>query len=151
MTRNPLKSIAIFFGTSFLLHLLWENLQAPLYAGYESFGQHFPICLKATMTGDMLFMLVIYIVLAVVHGDLFWVANPAVYAHPTTWIIAGLIGILLATIFELWAVHVDHRWVYAGMPLIPFLHIGLTPILQMAIIPPLALLLTKNFSHRKQP
>lgn len=45
-----------FFGGSFLFHLLWENLQAPLYKGYTSFAQHFGICLKATF-GDMVFMM----------------------------------------------------------------------------------------------
>ncbi|OGJ57891.1 hypothetical protein A3H90_04165 [Candidatus Peribacteria bacterium RIFCSPLOWO2_02_FULL_55_36] len=132
------------------MHLLWENAQAPLYAGYESFGQHFWICFKAT-GGDLLFMFVIYVVLAVMHQDLFWIANRAVYAHSATWIIAVFIGMLLAVSFELWAIHVDHRWAYAGMPIIPLLKIGLTPILQMLIIPPLTLLITKNFSHRKQP
>ena len=72
-----MKPPALFFGSSFILHLLWENLQAPLYVGYTSFSQHFWICLKATATGDLLFMLIIYAVLALVHRDLFWVANRA--------------------------------------------------------------------------
>lgn len=45
--------VAAFFGGSFLLNLLWENLQAPLYVGYTSFAQHFWICFKATGCGSL--------------------------------------------------------------------------------------------------
>ena len=143
-----LSAPLLFFGASFLLHLLWENLQAPLYEGFTSFRQHFGVCFRATITGDMLFMLTIYAALAVVHRDPLWVANRETYAHPTTWLIALLIGTLLAVSFELWAVHVDHRWQYAeAMPLMPIVHVGLTPVLQMLLVPPAVLLLTSRLSR----
>ena len=144
---NRLLPVSIFFGGSFLLHLLWENLQAPLYKGFTSFQEHFWICFKATW-GDLLFMLTIYAALAIVHRDPFWIADRVTYAHSTTWVIALLIGVLLAVNFELWAVYVDHRWQYTeAMPLIPILQVGLTPILQMLIIPLVTLLLTSRFSR----
>lgn len=145
-----MKSLVVFFGTSFLLNLLWENAQAPLFQGYESFSQHFPICLKGAITGDMFFMLVIYLILTLVHRDWWCLSNPKTYRHPATWFLPMIVGLLLATSFELWAIHVDHRWTYAGMPIIPLLKIGLTPLLQMAILPPLTLLITSKFSHWKQ-
>lgn len=135
-----MKQILVFFGSSFLLHLLWENAQAPLFDGYESFVQHFPICLQATATGDMLFMLVIYLTLALVHQDMWWPSNPKTYRLPATWILPPVIGILLAVSFELWAIHVAHRWTYAAtMPILPILLIGITPLLQMVIVPLLSL------------
>jgi hypothetical protein len=139
--------VSLFFGGSFLLHLLWENLQAPLYEGFTSFRQHFWICFKATW-GDLLFMLTIYAALALVHRDPFWIADRAAYAHTATWVIALLIGIILAVSFELWAVHVAARWQYAeAMPLLPVVQVGLTPILQMLLIPVASLLLTSRFSR----
>jgi L-cystine uptake protein TcyP (sodium:dicarboxylate symporter family) len=70
------------------------------------------------------------------------------YAHPATWILALLIGALLAVSFELWAVFADHRWQYAAsMPLIPILQIGFTPVLQMIFIPLLVLSFTSRFSR----
>ena len=136
---NRLKAIEFFFASSFLLHLIWENAQAPLYAGYTSFSQHFWICFKATATGDMLFMLVIYAVLTLTHEDLFWIAKRGSYTHTMTWILPVIIGGLLATNVELWAVYVDHRWVYGAMPLIPIVNIGWTPVLQMMVVPVIAL------------
>ncbi len=141
------RAIVLYLSVSFVLHLIWENLQAPLYEGYISFQQHFWICFKAAW-GDLLFMLVIYVALAIVHRDPFWVAERSAYTHPATWIIALLVGLLLAVSFELWAVYVDHRFRYSeAMPLIPIVHIGLMPVLQMLLIPLAVLFLTSRSSR----
>ncbi|HLD64036.1 MAG TPA: hypothetical protein VI913_04040 [Candidatus Peribacteraceae bacterium] len=145
MGRKPLnrwQPLAIFFGGSFILHLLWENLQAPLFAGYTSFWQHFIICLPAT-GGDILVMAFMYGTLALFHRDFFWVANPAAYTYQRTWILPLLVGIAFAIPFEWWAVNVAERWEYAGMPLLPWLRIGVTPVLQMIAVPILTILLTR--------
>ena len=148
LSHQRLKAVTTFLGVGFLLHLLWENLQAPLYEGFTSFGQHFWICFRAT-SGDLLSMLAIYAALTLVHRDPFWVADRTAYAHPATWIMTFLIGILLAVNFELWAVHVDHRWQYASaMPLLPVLRIGVLPVLQMIVVPLLTLSLSFHFSSR---
>ena len=134
-------AVLYFFLLSFFLHLLWENLQAPLYQGYISFAQHFPSCLIATATGDILMMLFLYLTLAVVHEDLFWVADRSAFEYPATWLLPVLLGVLVAISFELWAVYVAHRYAYAAMPLLPIVRIGVTPILQMVIVPLLTILL----------
>ena len=140
------KALFVYFGSSFFLHFLWENLQAPLYAGYTSFSQHFWICLTATATGDMIFMVLIYLALALLHKDIRWVQNRPAYASSATWILAVLIGVLLAVSFEWWAVFVAHRWVYGIMPLVPVLHVGLTPVLQMIAVPVVTLFLCSRFT-----
>ena len=144
--RHRLLPLATFFLGSFLLHLLWENAQAPLYAGFESFRQHFWMCFIATR-GDLFFMLVIYAALAVIHRNILWVVNRSTYAHPATWIITLLIGFLLALSSELRAVYVLEQWQYGKMmPLLPVFRIGLTPILQMLIVPLLSLLASRSSS-----
>lgn len=136
--------VTTFFGSSFLLHLLWENLQAPLYAGFTSFQQHFWICFKAA-GGDLFFMFIIYAALVVVHRDLFWIADRSTYTQPATWMITVAIGVLLAISFEYWAVFIDQRWHYAeAMPIIPFVRIGLMPVLQMIVIPMVALRISRS-------
>lgn len=146
--KRHILTLTAFFGGSFSLHLLWENLQMPLYEGFTSLQEHFWICLKATATGDMLFMFTIYLALAAVHRDWFWVSNASVFRHPATWLITVLIGVLLAVSFELWAVHVAHRWQYASMPLVPLLRVGLTPVLQMVVIPLGTLFISNRISVR---
>ena len=46
--------------------------------------------------------------------------------------------------------HFWHRWQYTeAMPLIPILHIGLTPVLQLLLIPLAVLLLTSRSSNHE--
>ena len=46
-------------------------------------------------------------------------------------------GLVIAIVVEWAAIHWLHRWSYtAQMPLIPGLEIGVTPVLQMLVLPP---------------
>ena len=146
-SSHRLLSIALFFGASFVLHLLWENMQAPLYVGFISFREHFLVCLRAAW-GDMLFMLIIYAVLAIVQKNIWWLTDAHAYAQAATWLIAIFLGIVLAVSFELWAVYIALRWQYASaMPIIPIIRVGLTPVLQMLMIPVSTLFITSRFSR----
>lgn len=125
-----------YFGGNFFLHLLWENAQMPLFEGYGSFTEHFWICLVATATGDMIFMAVIYLSLALAHNNVLWVSDPKSYRYPATWVLPMIVGTLLAVSYELWAVmHKAHWYEYGSMPIIPIVEIGLTPVLQMVVVP----------------
>lgn len=137
------RAIALFLTLSFVLHVLWENLQAPLYKGYISFVQHAGICLKAAF-GDMIFMGILYGMLALLHRDVLWIANPSAYARPSMWIVTVLAGFLFAVSFEFWALS-THRWEYDAMPTI--LGIGVFPVLQMIAIPLITLSLSRFLSR----
>jgi hypothetical protein len=133
---TPFWPLVAYFGGSFMLHLVWEIGQMPLYRSTsESFWQDFRMCLFATATGDMLFMLTLYLTVAVMHKKLAWLSDESSFAHPATWLIPVLVGLLLATSFELWAVYAARRWEYDTMPLVPILKVGITPLLQMIVIP----------------
>lgn len=142
------SSLAVYLGLSFVLHLIWENVQAPLYTSFDSFLQHFLMCLFATATGDMLFMLTIYIALAAAFERLDWPAEDDLLRRPATWVLSLIIGGLLAVSFELWAIHVEQRWFYDTMPTIPVLEIGILPLLQMLVIPVLVIAATHYFVVR---
>lgn len=146
-SRTPI--ILLFFALSFPLHLAWEVAQMPLFeSGDAPFRETFLMCLTATATGDMLFMLTIYLTLAVVHWDWAWLSKHQSYDHPATWIVPTIVGILLAVSFELWAVHAVHRWTYKGMPLVPLVGVGVTPVLQMILIPLTTLAVCRQWASR---
>lgn len=131
----------LYFLLSFVLHFVWEHLQMSLYDLPElSFWEGIRICLFATATGDMVFLLTIYAAVAVVHRDWGWITSTHAFRHPATWVLPVLIGGLLAVSFELWAVYTVHRWKYGSMPLLPIVRVGLTPVLQMPLLPIVALL-----------
>lgn len=131
-----LQPLGAYFGSSFVMHLLWENAQMPLFeSGDNSFWDNFLMCLSATATGDMIFMLTLYLTVAACHRNIWWVCDHSSYAHPATWIVPVVVGVLLAVSFELWAVHAVRRWQYSSMPEVPIIRVGVTPILQMIIVP----------------
>lgn len=136
------KTLLAVSGISLLLNLVWENAQAPLYQGYSNFWQHLPICSIASL-GDVLIILVLYFVMAIVNRDMFWITkiNRADVA------ILIVIGALVAIGIEKWALATG-RWQYdSAMPLIPYVEVGLLPVIQMTLLP----LLTYYISKRIAP
>jgi len=130
---------------SYLANAAWELAQMSLYVtsvppGWIAALTH---CGKAA-GGDLLLMGILYLVLVLAIGSWRWPLEPASYRHPATWVLTPAVGALLAVAFELWAVYVDHRWAYGtSMPLIPGLSVGVTPVLQMIVIPLLVLVLLR--------
>jgi len=134
MISNRLSKILLTVaGVSFLFNIIWENLQAPLYQWHGNFWQQLPICFIASL-GDVLIILILYFILATLNRNVFWTAK----LSRTDAIIVIVLGVLIAVGIEKWALAVG-RWQYnSAMPLIPYVEVGLLPVLQMALLPLLA-------------
>ena len=107
--------------------------QMSLYASTGSWLQDFAECLRASL-GDGGMVLGIYAVGALVLRRLDWFRRPGVAGYA----VMLTIGVILATAFELAALH-SGRWAYTGsMPRLPLAGgLGLLPILQMMLLPPI--------------
>ena len=113
--------------TGFITNLIWENAQAPLYTGYEGFGQHFLFCLVASVV-DGLVVLGFYFIISLIRKDSFWLFN---ITAPDI-LMLFVLGLFTAILFEKWALK-SGTWHYTEeMPLI--LGMGLLPVLQLAIL-----------------
>jgi len=129
MRIKPLLLLALI---AFLLNFVWEITQAPLYECYAQFTLCLWLCFKASL-GDVLWVLLLYGTFRASHSK-------------TATVLAGL---AIAIGVELHALQTG-RWAYTEMmPLVPFLNVGLTPLLQMAILPLLSITLTENFAKFK--
>ncbi len=130
-TRHPVLLAIVFIAAlAFFLNLIWENAQAPLYAGYGSFLQHFLACLRA-VAGDVIITLLLFGAAALVNNGTRWMRQ---WSLPTAALI-GAAGALIAVLIELHALRTG-RWSYTtSMPLIPLLNVGLLPVLQLALLP----------------
>lgn len=118
---------------AFLLHVVWENAQAPLYAGFQSFSQHFSICFIATI-GDVVITLSVLAFLRLLKKDV---------TQITDFIGLAIIGFIIAVVIEQYAL-LAGKWSYARtMPIIPLLKVGLAPILQMTLLLPLSFYLAR--------
>ena len=114
-----------------VLNYIWEIAQAVLYVGMVSFETIAWHCFVAAL-GDGIILLTIHAAGWLMFGKSGWFVHPRVAA-----IVFMLgFGLAVALAVEWAAVHWLHRWAYtAQMPLIPGLGIGVTPVLQMLVLP----------------
>ena len=128
----PETNVAIF---AFLLNLTWELAQVPLFAGMPS-SEHWRailVCGQATL-GDVVIALVGFWAVAASAHTRSWVLRPTV--GQLTGFVA--VGVLITILMEWLATQVLHRWAYAEtMPVVPLLGVGLSPLLQWVVIPPI--------------
>lgn len=134
---QPWAALAFF---SFLLHFAWEMLHSPLYAGMAAAPHWHAVrsCLTATV-GDTVIALGAYAAVAAVTRDRGWLVRDS----PNR--VAGYLGVGLSVtvVLELINVYVWHRWAYAlAMPLV--LGVGVSPLMQWMVVPPIALWLTRR-------
>jgi hypothetical protein len=138
-----MKQILILSLVAFVLHIIWENAQAPLFAEYSSFGQHLSICFLGTI-GDVIFTLSAYFGIGLLKKDFGWIRR---LSKNDIFVIAA-IGFFFAVGIE-WRALLFDRWNYTdAMPIIPYFRVGLAPILQMTLLLPLSFYLTSKL-HEK--
>lgn len=142
MKRYGIKFVSIallIFLVGFSTNLVWEMTQMPLYIGPLGFWQHIRICTLATF-GDVGILFILYGIVAGIRRDTFWLEGSLKTNLP----LLVLFGVLIAITVEVAALHTN-RWQYtASMPLIPILKVGLVPVLQMVLLPPITFWVTNK-------
>jgi hypothetical protein len=114
------------------LNYLWELAQAPLYVGLERYNTAvFWHCFVASL-GDGIMVLIITEVGRVILGRWDWFKRP----DASGYLVMLATGLALAVLVESVALQLMGRWQYtAKMPTV--LGIGVVPIAQMLLLPPL--------------
>lgn len=135
---NPLKFLLVLFVISVALNYIWELVQAPLFVGMDSVGALAWHCFVASL-GDGIILWIIYGLGWGAFGHWRWTYQPGF--RQMAFMLS--VSIVIAILIEWSALHWLKRWSYTdSMPLIPVLDVGLTPILQMLILPPFIFFLT---------
>jgi len=112
---------------------LWELAQAPLYMGMERFRAVWWHCFVASL-GDGLLVLGIFAMGWLLLRQQRWFVHPGIWGYG----VMVTTGLVIGITAEWVAVHVLGRWMYtAWMPRVPGLAVGLVPVLQMLLLPPL--------------
>lgn len=144
MNLKKAKMLLCLFLTAFTLNLIWENAQAPLYIGFESFRQHFLSCLIASVM-DAVVILAIYLMISMMRKDILWLFN----IRSLDIIILFISGLLVSVLLEKWGL-TSGAWSYnAKMALI--FGIGLAPVLQLSLLSIISVYIVKLGLHRKVP
>lgn len=132
---SPLRTVAALFVVSVVLNYFWEIGQAFLFVGMDSWENVWWHCLVASL-GDGLMVWTIYAAGWSFFRRSDWFVAPQLKGYS----LMLMTGLIIAVAVEWLAVHVLQRWVYtAAMPVLPVLpgvNIGITPLLQMLMLPP---------------
>lgn len=145
LTATPEFNLGVF---ALLLNFPWEVLQAPLFEGMAAAPHSAVIgaCLRATL-GDAVILLLAHASVAVVTRRRRWVLAPSWRE------VAGFVAVGIAITARIeWLATRGHwvqTWTYSSaMPLVPGIEIGLSPLLQWVIVPPIALWFVRRQSAR---
>ena len=130
-THRIFPTITSLFVISVPLNFVWELAQMPLYVengNLLDFARH---CIVPSL-GDGVIVLIIF-------GVGWWVLRRADwFVHPSASAYALMLvtGLTIAILIEWVAVYGIGRWSYtARMPVLPVLGVGLSPVLQMLLLP----------------
>jgi hypothetical protein len=132
------RLILSIFTIGFLLNLIWENVQAPLYEGYTNFWDHFMMCFWASLV-DATVILLLYSLFAVWYKDFYWLR----YINWKSAAVLMVLGAAIAVGFEQWAFD-NGTWSYTDSMPVVFLSTGLSPLLQMMVLPVLTYFIIRN-------
>jgi len=140
-TRLPELNVVVF---ALLLNFPWEFLQVPLFEQMPD-APHWEAvktCSQATL-GDAAIMLAAYWAVAAVRGSRTWIAKPDTAGVA----LFAMLGVLTTAIIErlaLAGLWID-SWTYsAAMPVVPGIGVGLSPLLQWVVLPPLVVWFVKR-------
>ena len=125
--------LVMVYSIAVALNYPWELAQSPLFTPASLIGNVWFHCFISSLGDGMMVLLLFgFVWLALRRCD--WFIRPGLRGYG----VLLVAGALLAVLIEWIAVHVIHRWTYtAAMPLVPGLAIGLVPVLQMVLLPPL--------------
>ena len=138
--------LAALFVISVLLNFPWEVAQMPLYVEGGSWFEFALHCIVPSL-GDGLIVMLIFCVGWVARRRSDWADQPG----PAGYVLMLITGFSIAVIVEWMGFYVIKRWSYtSSMPLLPGLGIGIVPVLQMLILPPIIFRLNGWWLARRQ-
>ncbi len=120
MQNAKSKEWFLAFAFGFVLNYIWENAHSVLYESYKGLMITQWILIRAAFV-DAIFVLFLIVIVA---------AYRPFYKRSWLLILFGIVVAISLELFGLWT----KRWAYAPlMPIIPFLRVGLTPVIQLGL------------------
>ena len=124
---NVIKNIIVF---SIPINFVWEFAQIPLYSNMSWNLNTYMFCLVASVS-DAVMTLAIFFVVAFLVNDVNWIVNLKFKEI----LFSLIIGFILSVLVEQSALSINNRSYSNLMPTIPLFGAGISPILQMLLLP----------------
>lgn len=137
--HNYRDFVVVITVVAFVLNLIWELEQGPLYKNFEYDDTHIIFCALASVA-DMLMVLILFFGFGLVYNNVFWIKRLTVN-KVLSLVAIGTVGAIIA---EIW--HTSQGdWAYAeAMPMLPIVEVGLVPMFQFALLPILIFVVCLN-------
>jgi len=134
--------IAAVSTCAFTLHLAWELLQCEVFFVHGSYDSSMAAMVKASV-GDVILTWILYVIVAVVSRRWRWAVGPWSGRQIATLLVAST---ALAADVEVRGLLAE-RWSYSDlMPIVPFLGVGVVPVVQLLVLTPAVVLLAERLS-----
>ncbi len=139
-----LNQTLLLFTVAVALNYPWEVAQAPLYDGFERWNGVWWHCFLASLGDGLLVWLIL-----LVGWGMFKRYDWYRYRSRRAVGLMLVTGLSIGISVEWVAVYVLSRWTYTmHMPLVPGLGVGLAPVLQMLLLPPLIFFITARWAGK---
>ncbi len=139
--QKLIKTVGTIFIIGFALNLAWEVIQTLIFFDFPPghLKLFVLIHLQAT-SADAGYTLLIYFFVMILTWSLNWLSQLTIFRIAATM----LAGFMIAVAIERQALTTGH-WSYGRlMPIIPYLKVGLMPVLQLTLLPLTTYLITKR-------
>jgi hypothetical protein len=134
----PELNIAIF---SFLLNFVWEVLQTPFFIDLSSDINTIVWFRLHCTFGDVIIALGSFWLVSLIFKNRLWILQPS-RANIFLFI---LFGVSYTIFSEIKNVSIKDLWGYSDlMPVIPYIGVGIVPLVQWIVIPPFVIFLVKR-------
>lgn len=135
-------TIRNYLLASVVAHLTWETVQLPLYTIWSEGTRGEQVFAILHCTGGDVIIAGMSLVLAIIFTGTGWPEDRQTYFRVA--IAAVAMGVVY-TVYSEWTNTAKENWAYAReMPIVPWLNVGLTPLLQWLLIPPALLYLSRR-------
>jgi hypothetical protein len=138
------RRLIVLFGLAVAVNYPWERAQSSFYLTKDGTAIPWWHCMLASF-GDGLLVLLMFWAGSVVFGQRAWFEHPGFREY----LLMAVTGLVLIIPLEWLMISRMEWWSYtAQMPLIPGMAVGVTPVVQMLVLPPLIFTLLAWW-HRK--
>lgn len=126
------SQLVVIFAVAVAVNFVWEMTQSVVFAPMGGWVYGAWRCFVASL-GDGVMVLVIAAIGWLWFQRADWALRPGVAGYA----LMATVGVAVGILIERHALATG-RWAYTErMPLVPVAHVGLVPVLQMVIVPPL--------------
>ncbi len=136
--NSPVLNFVFF---AYVLNATWEWSQSPFFIDTTSNLNTIIWYRIHCALGDVIILLIGLTLVSLYRKGIHWIYHP----KAKDYVMLVSFGFFYTAFSEYINVHIRHTWSYSQyMPLIPFINVGIIPLVQWIILPPVIVFITRR-------